>query len=281
MAPFIPAENDPTKSAMSVYVLNTTDQTDYGANGLVVELDEVDVSLNIDPSYAEALATLGGLSADATATVDWTPTNSKLFQYQFDSDDLVDASDTDIKFKLGQTAFTGLTVSSAKVVSGNINSGGGAQTLDHDLVRHLALKVTGGYASADIFSNEAALVSDVASQDSDVVTAIHTETASHNNFAMLDDTSTDRVTRVATNYLRAILNNPTNDSAPLNYSYKKRYDDLISDLSGNSGASNTAELELQSGDAVVVKVNFGPKSPDPLNAGVITNRSYKVMLVVK
>ena len=147
-------------------------------NGIVIELFDVSINLTKDPGYDVDICVniIKGFDASAVAVLDVSVdliNDAKLFQIRVDSLDLEDNSNNDILFAVNSkfaNCFSNIDFSEATVKAGNINSSYSLQKIKHDLIRSIAKDITGGYAAADIFSNESELVTDVYNRNSDIAT---------------------------------------------------------------------------------------------------------------
>ena len=263
--------------------------------GNIFEFSDVGVSLNTDPSFS--LAVVDQLETDVSAvalssqTLSATTLNSGFVKIFTDSTDLTDDAATDISFQLFPdvfcTAFSGgqagdpnIAFSDADVKKGGINSFFDNQKIKEDVVRNIAFQITGGYAAADIFNNEAALVADVVNVDdgsNGVSGNLNTEVYNQINDAAYTSkfkaTNTSDRVHTAVNNLLAINLGDTTDG---------RLSDLMADLSGNPDGSSTNDgiLRFKVGDMITMKVTYTPKTATPTNAGTIDPRSYRVIFKV-
>jgi len=166
---------------------------DDGADvsGYVFELTSFDESTEhlIAPSFEREIQEgLGFADVSAVAEIDislsYFPT---LFSIEIDSDDLTDICANDIKygfgvsaeniFSLGSSTGVGaanILISDANVKAGMRNSTYSDQSIEFDFVRDLAYQITGGYAAADIFTNEAAVRTGVKDLDAGLQTSYNT-----------------------------------------------------------------------------------------------------------
>lgn len=275
-------------SSSSTIGLSASTLTVYqesGQSGYTFELLGFDASnsLTVDPSFAQAIAQAAGLGAvDAIVDIDVSATDfDGMFQIKLDSSDILDASASDIYYGVSADfSYPDLSYSAGTVSTGNMNSTAGYnQTLEYDLVRHLAYRVTGGYAAADIFSNEAALRADVASRDASFNSSFQTvldglETAGFKTVDNITNSSSSELI-AAVNLLTVTLNDSTS-------SYARRTT-LLSDIS-SAGASVTGEIQVPlkfvAGDQLVLRLNYEPNSATPIGANTITDRSYKVVITL-
>jgi len=96
-------------------------------------------------------------------------TAKAMFQFQSDSLDFTDTNTDDIKYYVnydGTGAFYDLAVGNALVTSSDVALGASdaVNAVKHDFVRSLAVKLFNTVHGVDLFSNEAALVTDVATK---------------------------------------------------------------------------------------------------------------------
>lgn len=109
--------------------------------------------------------------------------------------------------------------------------GSSKNRIKHDMVRHLAKAITGGYGGSDIFGNEDALIADVVTKDISLNEQIKSKLAGA--AAIMDSNETGDQ-----NMARILLNGCLNDATRRNQviiNMKAVYDDLKtkSDVSGN------------------------------------------------
>ena len=151
----------------NVYFLNVLD-----ISGYVFEISSFDVSATLqqDPTFDTSIQQGFGfedVSAIAILDVSLSEFNS-LFSLQTDSDDLDDLSANDLKYGFNVNAyniFNDISFSHATVVEKMVNSYYQDQEIYNDFVRNLAYQITGGYAAADIFTNEEDLINGVKDLD--------------------------------------------------------------------------------------------------------------------
>jgi hypothetical protein len=256
--------------------------------GYVFELFEADVSLGVDPSFAQALLTGSGFS-DVDAVAEMIATASSfddLIQITVDSSDIDDVLGTDIEYSItGNNPFSSLAYSEAIVMAGEVNSTYNNQDLKKDLVRHVAKSITGGYAVADIFTNEAELLDDVVLRDPDIATDIGNVISdiqsvgnkTSDTFNTLEAPA-KRFYEVAQSLFQIIINDESGRQPQL-------FEDLSNnsvDVNGypNSDGMTTVPLRFKAGDAIALRVSYDPNSSpvDGLGGNSIPNRSYKILI---
>lgn len=165
-----------TQRSNNVYFLNVLD-----ISGYVFEISSFDVSATLqhDPTFDTSIQQGFGfedVSAIAILDVSLSEFNS-LFSLQTDSDDLDDLSANDLKYGFNVNAyniFNDISFSHATVVEKMVNSYYENQEIFSDFVRNLAFQITGGYAAADIFTNEEQLVQGVKDLDTTYQTLFNT-----------------------------------------------------------------------------------------------------------
>lgn len=279
-------------SAYSATAGNSID----GVTGYVFDLFESDVSFTVDASFAQAvLAGTGFTAVNAVASIDASAADfNGLFFITVDSSDVDDLSNTDVKFSIekGDSRFSNpfgdISFSQSTVRSGVVNTAYGTTLLDRDLVRHVAKEITGGYAAADIFANELELVNDVIDRDVDVgndITALIDDISAAGQQPVSEfhnlTSSRQRFFYVA-NTLFALN---VADDASFSSNAGRLYDlyQAIQAGAPSSGTSSvTVPLKFNPGEAIAVRINYGPKqSPAPgMGNNPISDRSYKVLIVL-
>ena len=102
-----------------------------------------------------------------------------------DSSDINNDDNTDVIFSIDGSAVqypfveasggsdVSMAFSNSTVKFGAKNNQYVDQSLKKDLIRHIAHSITGGYAVADIFSNESELIADVVSRDAKLHESLH------------------------------------------------------------------------------------------------------------
>jgi hypothetical protein len=130
------------------YEINAAN-TDVSQNVLYEAVDDVSSGLGLYHAVVE----VDNVSIDL----------SGLFEIKVDGNDLDDGDAADLLFKVHSDTNT-LSGAFNGLADQSVVPGAYAATdsiFKKDYVRHMAYKITGGYASADIFANEAELVTDV------------------------------------------------------------------------------------------------------------------------
>lgn len=258
-------------------------------SGYIFDLFATDVSLALDPSFAAAVLDVvsGFDEVDAVASMDMSAsTFNNFIKITVDSSDLdnTPANDIEYTFENLNNLFANIQVSHATVKSGHTNAIYGDSMISKDLVRHIAKEITGGYAVADIFSNEAELVTDVVNQDASINQSFGDIISNLNSISPL---TTDGFSGLlnsddkrAFNIARTLFDLTVNDPARRNVLFA---DISNTDTSGN--ATTSVFLKFAVGDAIAIRVNYGPAS-SPVGGSAnptmgnnpISDRSYKVLI---
>ena len=272
-------------------------------NGYIFDLFQADVSLAVDPSYAAALAGGSGFAeVDAVALFDLSASVfNNLFFITVDSSDVNDTANTDVVFSIDGSQFeypfieddgggndVSMAFSSSTVKFGAVNNQYVDQSLKKDIIRHIAKEITGGYAVADIFSNESGLVQDVVDRDVDLHGKLHTAisalqdagsyTVDQINSIDIPDADQLRFFEVA----QSLFGINVNDSGGRQ---QVLYEDLSNnsvDSNGDPKASVTVPLTFKVGDAIALRIHYDPNS-SPVSGGgmgqnTISSRSYKILI---
>ena len=292
--------------------------TVFDTSGYVFEISAFDVShaIAVDPSFQRViteLVALGDVSAAAVIDVSATHFNT-LLAIKTDSDDLDNILDTDLSFGVHTNAlntFNDISFSESVVFEGNINSSyTGSQQIKNDYIRDIAKQITGGYNSADIFSNETELVESVEELDASFAASLNaTVDASAGEFETMDGTAKNLVqhslARAAANLFTLNLNDNNNtrkvDATDLEVASEFDATTINNSVSGdtltsctarvamlreigvNSGGATNSPVEspirFAKGDKIALKFTYNPNQTTfSANGVVMTHRTYKVFL---
>lgn len=276
-------------------------------DGYVFDLFQADVSLTLDPSFAAALPGGSGFAAvDAIATFDLSASVfNNLFFITVDSSDIDNVEGNDVIFSIDGSAVQypfvdsdgSMAFSNSTIKFGAVNNQYVDQSLKKDLIRHIAKSITGGYAVADIFSNEAQLIADVVTQDvslhDTLNTAIDTLKGITQGYTVdqiggIADADQLRFFQVA----QSLFGINVNDTGA-----GGRQEALFADLSnasvdgnGDPLASVTVPLKFKVGDAIALRIQYDPNSSPVGGAdaggnglggmgnNAISSRSYKILI---
>ena len=273
--------------------------------GYVFDLFQADVSLTLDPSFAAHLPGGTGFAAvDAIATFDLSASVfNKLFFITVDSSDIDNVEGNDVVFSIDGSAVkypfveangasdVSMAFSNSTIKYGAINNQYVDQSLKKDIVRHIAKSITGGYAVADIFSNESELIADVEAQDvslheilGSAIDSLKAVTEGYTvdqiNDATIVDTDQLRFFQVA----QSLFGINVNDTG-VGGRQEALFADLSNasvDASGHPLASVTVPLKFTVGDAIALRIQYDPNSSpvDGMGDNTIPSRSYKILILL-
>ena len=245
-------------------------------------------SLTTDATLDTA-PTLPTFTADATtghvATVEleWskaTDDYAQLFSFKTDSADLADDIDnTDITFGTDKTKwysgdFLSTDYDAITYESGatTLNTGESANlNIAGEFVRHVAQQIFGGQQAADVFNNEATLLSDTKALYTTLNSAIDTK---------LDTSNTQGAsgTRSNTNFAWQVFSKMLGDQQAR----------VLTVINGRSSASDTMYVPLAVGDSISFSVtlkfsanadgNGASNSNHGIGSNAVADRKYKIKL---
>jgi hypothetical protein len=302
-----------TQQNTSAYLANftgtaTEDNVASNVNGYIFDMFASDVSMTVDPSFAIAVTPLLGHPAvDAIAEVSYPATTfDDLISVVLDSADISDNDISDVKFVVNSiNPFSNIVFSDSAIKNGAENITYLDQSLPSDMVRHIAKDVTGGYAVADIFTNESELRNGIIALDSELsqdisgdIDLLHTFTNVTNSdgvdmqTALASDTNDLFFTSAHTLFQLTMSASIADASG--------RWHQFLYDLSNNAtivtgpgtsvavGADDVTSdhveiikvpLKFLPGDAIAIRVQYDPGTNNPpLGSNVITPRSYKLLV---
>ena len=173
-----------------------------------------------------------------------------------------------------------MAFSNATVEAGNINSQYADQAIKKDMVRHQAFSITGGYAVADIFSNENALVTDISDLDAD----IHADISGViDEILAAGGKTTDAFSSVGSDAERFYV--ISHSLWSINSNDENRISRIHTDLAAASTSTSTTTtipLKFEPGDAISMRIRYDPKTtPAPgMGGNEISTRSYKILIVL-
>ena len=283
--------DDNTFSNLATTHNNAVYSSDSGT--YVFDLFEMDLSLNVDPSFAAQLAFSGFTEVSAVAQIDVSASKfNNFFSITTDSSDIDNVQSSDIKFSVEST-FTypfldygdvSLAFSNAQIKYGAINNQYADQSVKKDVVRNIAKSITGGYAVADIFSNEEELLNDVSNQDISmhnnffqIITSVKdTGQSTVDAFASLSDDQA-RVLKTA----QALFTvNATDDGGARQEALFADLSDASVDDNGDAKSETTVPLRFSVGDMIALRIQYDPNSSPVQGMGDnhVKSRSYKILL---
>lgn len=298
-------------TAKNTYAATESSDAVPGVNGFIFDLFQADVSLTEDPSFAAALQ--GGTGFDAVNAVAVFDLSAEMFNNLFfitvDSSDIDDTSVNDILFSIDGSNFkypflekdgvndVSMAFSNSTVKYGAKNNQYVDQSLKKDIIRHIAKSITGGYAVADIFSNEAQLIQDVVDRDDDLHTKLHTAigdlqdggsyTVDQINSTNLDSDQL-RFFQVAQSLFGINMNDVGGRQQTI---YEDLSNNSVDNTTGEPLASVTVSLKFKVGDAIALRIQYDPNSSPVGGAdtdgttglggmgnNAIPSRSYKILI---
>ena len=268
-------------------------------NGYVFDLFQADVSLTLDPSFAAALPGGTGFTAvDAIATFDLSASVfNNLFFITVDSSDINNDDNTDVIFSIDGSAVQypfidggiSMEFSNSTVKYGAVNNQYVDQSLKKDIIRHIAKSITGGYAVADIFSNESELIADVESRDAKLHESLHASIDALKNVSegytvdLINSTDISNADQLRFfQVAQSLFGINVNDTGT-----GGRQEALFADLSnasvdsnGNALATVTVPLKFRVGDAIALRIQYDPNSSpvSGMGSNPISSRSYKILI---
>lgn len=284
------------------FAANVSSNEIPNVNGYIFDLFQADVSLTVDPSFAAALEGGTGFTGiDAVAVFDLSAeVFNNLFFITVDSSDIDDTSSNDVIFSVdaanvqypfveddGAGNDVSMAFSNSTLKNGAINNQYVDQSLKKDLIRHVAKSITGGYAVADIFSNESALINDVVAQDIEIHTSLHQSIDTLKNVTGgytvdeipdISDNDERRFFQVAQSLFSINVNDTSAGGRQ-----ERVFEDLSNasvDSSGNAKATVTVPLKFTVGDAIALRIQYYPSSsPVPgMGSNTVSSRTYKILI---
>ncbi len=268
----------------------TSGPTATGANTFNFVIFSEDISGTMTTRATFETGTTGQvLSADARASIS-LPANdfSGIFSFHTDSSELNDFSGTqDIICKTDAAAWDGIIkpvlshgnlVVDDNPVNVNYNSDtavGGRQSIQYDFVRHIAKEITGGYNNADIFSNEAALRTDISDNIND---DLHIEIVNVLTDADDQPYALDTSANITGKLLRVLLAD--------NSGVQRLLTDMATTTSSTDNSGNTGyehQFLFNTGDVLFYKVtlkNPGIEADGGLSARSVSDRSYLIKITM-
>tara|TARA_Y100000389_G_scaffold84031_1_gene80668 strand:+ start:3869 stop:4870 length:1002 start_codon:yes stop_codon:yes gene_type:complete len=276
-----------------------------------------DVSMTVDPSFAVQLTSLAGLSDVSAIAQVQTPVESfdGLISLILDSSDIDDLSANDIRFMVNSNnPFSSFNFSDSSIKFGAENTTYSDQSIPSDMVRHIAKDITGGYAVADIFTNEkemrddiisldASLVEDISSSINDLYTLTSPATTGDQGGVQFAQAiaSTGSGQAMFFTSVHTLFSLTMAASVGANDNAKERFLNFLEDISNDgvviddTGAVvDTSDVTVDGtdpakfvkvplrfvrGDAIAIRINYRPASDQPvIGNNPINERSYKVLI---
>jgi hypothetical protein len=268
----------------------------------VFEFLPMDISTNIRvvPLFQTFDQTnLGFIPVNATAIIDVSANNfSKLFKFNSNDITFDDYPNQDIRYGVeNQTPFN-IPFSKATVISGWANPATpflSNTSIAADYIRKLAKDITGGYALADIFSNQTEIVNGIVNLDASLnqilnqkITTNYTTYAYNGGMLTYPDNSNNIFTTSCKQLLDGLLSRAgtTRGLQFLNDLSQQSYNNLMN-TGLNADDETTFYIKFEPGDILAVRIAYVPKNGDGVPAGnpgnylgtnLLFTRSYKVFL---
>ena len=256
------------------------------SNTIDFVLEGLESTLSMAVSGQLADETIPGITSDAVAEITVSAATMKtVFQFQTDSLDVDNVDSTDILYYVNKANWpTTLNPADATVVTTPILAGASNNAVKHDFVRHLAVKLFNTHHGVDLFSNEAALVSDLTTKGADVNTNIIDVVLNEvdiNNSATGNGTAGDYHLTNKTaedlnkNFSRRLLQQLAKSEAG-----RARLN--TSATGGIAGQSTKQGIPFVAGDSISFKLTIQPAANQGALTGVAdpTNRVYQIKLLM-
>lgn len=289
---------------------------------------DVNVRYETDAIFDKVLANVGFSPVDSVATLNVSSANfSRLFYFKSnDLDDLnagVAAAINNLSYGVigtpglgvttGVNPFQNISYSNANIYAGFANPAlayVGNTSLYQDYVRYTAKSITGGYALADIFSNERELLQGVGLMDPSFNASFsallnNASDCENSSFGLATPTSKTPYVLSCKTLVDNLLNDATNANVDNTSSFargkkfladlKTQSDDYSNNVSNRTQDNvslpgvdgNTFWVIFQPGDVMAVRLTYTPKSGSgnaavtdgkQLGSNPLYNRSYKIYL---
>jgi hypothetical protein len=288
----------------SGHIVGTSTYTDSGITYYEIAAADADVSVNV--LYGDLPADVSGLGTyHAVVELSLDTSLANLFSVKIDSDDLTDEPGDDVLFKVNSGTVTiadDLDAVGTAAVTAGAYAAGSDVVLNKDFVRHMAYKITGGYANADIFSNEDDLVTETNTAIAAAVANLEGqwEDLSQNTYAAAGTTQSDNVLMRIANLkfqkeLAKLVADMSSADSDMNlYEYASLSGEThfpifsaLADLSGNS-TGISGEVVFGFGESssdvealvfhITMKVSDGDLPDGRALTGLMTDRTYKVIV---
>lgn len=218
-------------------------------------------------------------SGEVNVAFTWTDANngewSKLFSFKTDSTDLTDISNnTDIRMEVNENQFYSANFISDETVTLSAGTDTSApidsinESIAKEYVRHLAKSIFGRTATADLFQNEEALVSDIEGSHGASVLADIKTALKPTNYTYLQSNA---------NPAWLVL------SALLNVDSGTRFDEAGITLADDSNNTGYKHMPLKAGDKLVftVKYNVVDYTTHGIGENNVPARTYKITITLQ
>lgn len=271
----------------------------------VFEFLPMNVSSTIDitpqfQSYDYNLDKPGFIDVSATSIINVSCDNfSRLFKFNSNDITFEDYPNQDILYGVENSSSFNVSFSESTIISGWANPATQFllnTSLAADYIRNTAKEITGGYALADIFSNQEQIIQGIQSLDASFNEALNNkisnnyyENSSTEGMLSFPDNSNNLFTSSCRQLLNGLLSsvNTTRGIQFLNDLKTQSDANLVANGNVSGDDSATYYITFQPNDVLAVRLSYIPKNGDGQPAGDSGNylgnnplhtRSYKVFL---
>ena len=231
------------------------------------------------------LQTLGNADCITEFTVSSTNFDN-LFYVKLNTSDIsnIDLSNVLFKIDYNNNPFDNIDFSKSNIKYGSENVIYRNQKIYVDMVRHIAKDITGGYAVADIFSNESELANNIVYLDDiilqDISNILHNVSTltingiSNETINTINTQSQLRFLKCISKLFEITVNDILNNES----SYNSRTLQFLNDISNNDLNNDYVPIKFIPGDAITIYVSYDPKSSIFNSNNTILSRSYKILI---
>lgn len=225
--------------------------------------------------------------ADCISEFTISSTNfDNLFYVKLNTNDIsnIDLSNVLFKINYNNNPFDNIDFSKSNIKYGSENVIYRNQKVYVDMVRHLAKDITGGYAVADIFSNESALANNIVYLDnlilqdiSNILQNVSTLTIngiSNETINTINNQSQLRFLKCISKLFEITVSDILNNES----SYNSRTLNFLNDINNYDLNNDYVPIKFVPGDAITIYVSYDPKSNTFNSNNTILSRSYKILI---
>jgi|TARA_B110000285_G_scaffold62172_1_gene71654 hypothetical protein len=208
-----------------------------------------------------------------------------LFYVKLNTNDIsnIDLSNVLFKINYNNNPFDNIDFSKSNIKYGSENVIYRNQKIYVDMVRHIAKDITGGYAVADIFSNESELANNIVYLDNlilqDISNTLHNVSIltingiSNETINTINNESQLRFLKCISKLFEITVSDILNNES----SYNSRTLNFLNDIS-NYNLNDYIPIKFIPGDAITIYVSYDPKSNTFNSDNSILSRSYKILI---
>lgn len=225
--------------------------------------------------------------ADCISEFTISSTNfDNLFYVKLNTNDIsnIDLSNVLFKINYNNNPFDNIDFSKSNIKYGSENVIYRNQKVYVDMVRHLAKDITGGYAVADIFSNESALANNIVYLDnlilqdiSNILQNVSTLTIngiSNETINTINNQSQLRFLKCISKLFEITVSDILNNES----SYNSRTLNFLNNINNYDLNNDYVPIKFVPGDAITIYVSYDPKSNTFNSNNTILSRSYKILI---